>query len=95
MGNRGSKSEFILNSVKEQRVDGSWYIKSKFMYLRCTLTGFERNYLFNILSNQFNKLPFSTLIQKPELNLWFITGFADAESSFSILIQPNVKYKIN
>ena len=27
------------------------------------------------------------------LNPWFLTGFSDAESSFSILIQPNLKYK--
>jgi hypothetical protein len=93
MGNRGSKSEFTLNSVKEQRADGSWCIKPKLIYLRCALTDFERNYQINNLSNQYNKLPFSTLIQKPKLNLWFITGFADAESSFVILVQPNDKYK--
>jgi len=93
MGNRGSKSEFISNSVKEQRADGSWYIKSKLMYLRCALTGFERNYQINNPSNQHKKLPFSTLIKKPKLNFWFITGFADAESCFVILIQPINKYK--
>jgi len=93
MGNRGSKSEFSRNSVKEQRADGNWYIKPKLMYLRCALTGFERNYQINNPSNQNKNLPFSTLIQKPKLNLWFITGFADAESSFVILIQPNDKYK--
>ena len=44
MDNRGSKSA-ILNSivVKEQRVDGSWSIKSQLMDLRCTLWGSERN----------------------------------------------------
>jgi hypothetical protein len=60
MGHRGSKSE-ILNpqpkeiSVKEQRVDGSYFInKNKnLMKLRCTLTGFERNYQTNISSKQF------------------------------------------
>ena len=26
-------------------------------------------------------------------NPWFLTGFSEAESSFSILIQPNLKYK--
>jgi len=93
MGNRGSKSEFSRNSVKEQRADGNRCIKSKLINLRCALTGFERNYQVNNLSNQNNKLPFSTLIQKPILNLWFITGFADAESSFVILVQPNDKYK--
>ena len=30
---------------------------------------------------------------KTSLNPWFLTGFSDAESSFSILIQPNLKYK--
>jgi len=69
MGNRGSKSEFISNSVKEQRADGNWCIKLKLMYLRCALTGFERNYQINNLSNQYNKLLFSTLTQKPKLNL--------------------------
>jgi hypothetical protein len=95
MGNRGSKSEFKVNSVKEQRADGSWCIKPKLMYLRCALTGFERNYQLNNLSNQYNKLPYSTLIKKSKLNFWFITGFADAESSFSVLIQFNDKYKTN
>ena len=39
MGYRGSKSEFIVNSVKEQRVDGSCFgISPK---LRCTLMGRE------------------------------------------------------
>ena len=75
IGNHGSKSEFILNSVKkmnsvkEQRADGNWCIKLKLMYLRCALTGFERNYQINNLSNQYNKLLFSTLTQKPKLNL--------------------------
>ena len=42
--NRGSKWA-ILNSivVKEQRVDGSWFIKLHLMDLRYTLQGFERN----------------------------------------------------
>ena len=31
MGNRGSKSDFLMNAVKEQRVDGSWWIS----YLNC------------------------------------------------------------
>jgi hypothetical protein len=45
VGNRGSKSVTVLSlnktqTVKEQRVYGSWYDLS---YLRCTLSGFERN----------------------------------------------------
>ena len=58
--NRGSKSDYILTPVKEQRVDGSWYIKS--MYLRYTLKGFERNYRVRIPSNQIIKATLSTLI---------------------------------
>ena len=56
MGYRGSKSE--INSVKEQRVDGSWcYMaknnsKLKPMRLRCTLLGSEMNYQFKIPSKQ-------------------------------------------
>jgi hypothetical protein len=71
MGNRGSKSDFLMKFVKEQRVDGSWCINFKLMHLRCTLMGFERNYPIKILSKQLNKLYFSTLNYKPKLNTWF------------------------
>ena len=55
MGNRGSKSGFSSNFVKEQRVDGSrCIIKDLFMHLRYTLMGFERNYQIKIPSNQLN-----------------------------------------
>lgn len=61
IGNRGSKSEF-KNSVKEQRVNGSWCIaKYNSMHLRYTLMDFERNYQIKILSNQLNCRNFSTL----------------------------------
>ena len=54
MDNRGSKSDFRsnLNYVKEQRVDGSWCIKSRLMHLRYTLKGFERNCSLKIPSKQ-------------------------------------------
>jgi NADH dehydrogenase len=60
MGNRGSKSEFlnpqpIENSVKEQRVDGSYFINTNLMKLRCTLMGCENCYQIKIPSNQINK----------------------------------------
>ena len=67
MGYRGSKSVLIINTVKEQRVDGSWsllksnrttIIKNKF--LRCTLMGCESSYRIKILSNQLKKFYFST-----------------------------------
>jgi LAGLIDADG DNA endonuclease family/Cytochrome C oxidase subunit II, periplasmic domain len=89
MGNRGSKS--VNYAVKEQRVDGSWYIKSKPLYLRCTLMAFERKYPINNPSKQLNISQFSTLINKENLsngtsNLypWFITGFTlQQENSIS------------
>ncbi len=43
MDYRGSKSAILKNIVvKEQRVDGSWFIKPYLMNFRCTLQGFER-----------------------------------------------------
>ena len=54
MGYRGSKSITLLRNVvvKEQRVDGSYINK---LMLRCTLTGFERNYQIKIPSNQLKQ----------------------------------------
>lgn len=43
MDNRGSKTTLNNMVVKEQRVYGSWSVKSNLTYLRCTLKGFERN----------------------------------------------------
>ena len=85
MANRGSKS-VLPNTVKEQRVDGSWFLTKIARNLRCTLMGFERNYQIKIPSNQLNKQYYSTLSKtdfKNKLNPWFITGFADAEGCFS------------
>jgi hypothetical protein len=71
MGYRGSKSEFlnpqpIEISVKEQRVDGSYFgYKPK---LRCTLMGGESYYQVNNLSKRFNNKQFSTLTPKSKLN---------------------------
>jgi hypothetical protein len=49
---RGSKSDFVFKSVKEQRANGNQWIKS--IHLRCALMGFETNYPINILSKQLN-----------------------------------------
>lgn len=49
IGDRGSKS---VNTVKEQRVDGSWNENNSF--LRCTLFGLKINLLAKILSNHIN-----------------------------------------
>ena len=80
MDNRGSKSE-INNpqptkiSVKEQRVDGSYFGSESNPRLRYTLTGGESRYHIKILSKQLNQRTFSTL--RNVLNPWFITGFTD------------------
>ena len=110
MGYRGSKSEFIkqkaqpnlINSVKEQRVDGSWSnsLLSNSL-LRCTLMGLERGYHVKIPSKQINKQNYSTFFLNSNsslnhsLNPWFITGFSDAEGSFIILILKDTKNKTN
>jgi len=100
MGYRGSKSEIqnpIPNGifVKEQRVDGSWFIANKAINLRCTLMGFERSYQINNPSKQF-KFYFSTLhsFQNVQLNPYWITGFTDAEGTFSIVIDKVIKRKL-
>lgn len=96
MGYRGSKSDTVV-SVKEQRVDGSYckYNKNKqSLQLRCTLMDFERNYQVKILSNQtFQTQQYSSMINsKLNLRPWFITGFTDAEGTFSIDIQKGSTY---
>lgn len=55
--------------------------------------GFERNYQIKILSNQIrtysaNLINLVNIGYQNKLNPWFITGFADAESSFILLVQP-------
>lgn len=96
MDNRGSKSEFILSSVKEQRVDGSWLLKiwgEGIRSLRCTLMDFERNYQVKVLTNQLLNKFYSTL-NNQKFNFWFITGFTDAEGSFIISIYKDAKSKL-
>jgi len=87
MGYRGSKSEFVsqTETVKEQRVDGSYCIaKQNNMQLRCTLMGFERNYPVKFLTKQLNNRNYSTLSCRSKIQPWFITGFSEAEASFII-----------
>ena len=103
VGNRGSKSVIFKNiTVKEQRVNGSKYGRN-FPYLRCTLTGFERNYPVKFPSDQIiqkrffsiesglnkdtNKLP---QLKEP----WFISGFTDAEGCFLVLVRKSPKNKL-
>jgi LAGLIDADG endonuclease len=104
MGYRGSKSVLVSNTktVKEQRVDGSWDLKkniniSNNKSLRCTLTGFERNYPVKNPSKQLNKLFFSTMSTisgaLQGLNPYFVTGFTDGEGCFCTSIYKDEKYK--
>lgn len=91
MGYRGSKSD--ISSVKEQRVYGSWHNKC----LRYTLMDFERNYQIKIPSNQINKLryysTYTNIQNSNNLDPNFLTGFADAESSFIVLVLKEPKSK--
>lgn len=97
MGNRGSKS--VLGPVKEQRVDGSWFLTLTVRSLRCTLMGFERNYQIKVLSKQLNKRNFCNSaygqVQFTEVRLdpWFVTGFCDGEASFSVAIYIDKRIK--
>jgi hypothetical protein len=81
-----------VKSVKEQRVNGSYWIKP--IQLRCTLMGFERNHQVKIPSKQLKLVKFSTLNTNPKLNPWFVTGLIDAEGSFNISIYRSNTYKL-
>jgi len=85
MGNRGSKSDLLMESVKEQRVDGSYWLNQ----LRCTLMGFERNYQIKILSKQLNN--YSICNHSCNIDPWFCTGLIDAEGSFIVSIDKTIK----
>jgi hypothetical protein len=88
---RGSKTNNLKIFVKEQRVDGSWFLVKKAKNLRCTLMGFQRNYQIKIHSLQLNR-KFSTKIHS-NLHSWFVTGLIDGEGTFSTSIIKNTKYK--
>nr|UEK25964.1 hypothetical protein [Mutinus fleischeri] len=103
MGYRGSKSNNLnrlpqpndLNLfVKEQRVDGSYFVKQNICKkLRCTLMVGESSHQVKILSKGLNNKNFSTLTPcQPKnftLNPWFVSGFIDAEWTFSISIRKD------
>ena len=107
MDNRGSKSAIKSIVVKEQRVDGSWFIKSHLMNLRCTLQGFERNrdiklgfnmqqcwnsYIKNP-SKQFDLKKFSTYSSTiVKPGVW--SGLIDGEGLFSIIVDKNKVRKL-
>lgn len=108
MDNRGSKSAIVKNvAVKEQRVDGSWFIKPYLINLRCTLTNFERNkdkkLGFNMQqgwnsiikspSKQYDLKRFSTS-SSILVNPGTWSGLIDGEGSFTIVIDKNKARKL-
>lgn len=107
MGNRGSKSTINNMVVKEQRVDGSWYINPELMYLRCALKGFERNRgikrgfnmqqgwnsYVKVPSKQFGLKNFSTY-NSSIVNPGVWSGLIDGEGSFSITVDRNKTRKL-
>jgi len=107
MGNRGSKSEILQTqspkkttkkrvSVKEQRVDGSWFLAQQARNLRCTLMGGASYYQINYPSKQF-KIYFSTLQtdKNVQLNPYWVTGFTDAEGTFTVVFDKVNTRKLN
>ena len=96
---RVSKSSlFLYKGVKEQRVDGNWCFntsnplprRAMQKHLRYTLMGSENCYQIEVLSNQFkNRFFSSTSDGNITLNPYFITGFTDAEGSFTVTIYPD------
>lgn len=89
MDYRGSKSD-LKKSVKEQRVDGHKCVS--LIHLRYALMGFKRNYPIRILSNHLItsiRSYTSTNLSRNlpnNLNPWYLTGFSDGESNFTVRI---------
>jgi len=72
--------------VKEQRVDGSWFVNPRLANLRCTLMGPERGYQVRIRSKQIRAYSTYNPLELVKLNPWFITGFSDAEGCFMVSV---------
>ena len=84
MDNRGSKSDISL-SVKEQRVDGSWYKRNSFVF-KVYSNGYRKilssqnPFLANIytgFSRSLTRGISSNSIKKPTLHPYFVTGFSN------------------
>ena len=101
IGYRGYKSVIfywlITITVKEQRVDGSWF-RINFLHLRYTLMYFERNCQVKVLSKKVNiklKRFFSSLppskqscseVFEEKLHPEFLSGLIDGEGSFGFYL---------
>jgi hypothetical protein len=91
MDYRGSKS-VLINTVKEQRVDGSYlgYIKSP--KLRCTLMGNENYYQINVPSKQ--TLKFMLQSSASNINFSSYRKFSFS-SSVSALLRSSATKQVN
>ena len=100
---RESKSVMSTKNitVKEQRADGHKCVN--LTHLRFALMGFERNYQIRILSNYLNTwrrsyTSLSASLQNgglsDNLNPWFLTGFSDGESNFTVRIFKSNSVKL-
>ena len=98
IGYRGSKSVVFNTTVKEQRIDGSYYNKIFILHtLRYILMGLEKNYQAINLSKQMNiHRTYSKVVSSREyhINPKFITGFVDGEGCFTIFIRKNLKLDV-
>ena len=97
MDDRGSKSDKEALSVKEQRVDGSWYKKNSFVFkvysngCRKILSS-QNPFLTNIYIGFSKSLTRAISIKKSILYPCFLfTGFSDGESYFSISLDRSSK----
>nr|YP_009445563.1 LAGLIDADG endonuclease [Bipolaris cookei]ATV95723.1 LAGLIDADG endonuclease [Bipolaris cookei] len=107
MGNRGSKSVVGLNkptshkpsTVKDKRVDGSWYKRNSLVF-KIYSNGYRKilsnqnpflAYIYTGFSRSLKKGFSSISIKKPTLHPYFVTGFSDGESYFSISLNKSSK----
>jgi len=102
-----AKDKFVI--VKEQRADGhrcvNWFrtsirslVLDRGTHLRYALMGFERNYQVRIPSNYlitlkrlYSSLPINL---SDNLNPWFLTGFSDGESNFTVRVTKSNSVKV-
>ena len=82
---RGSKSEIQCPqpnefSVKEQRVDGSYFGVLRQPKLRCTLMGLERGYQIKIPSKQLKLISFSTSCTISQSRIYLLDLLQDLQT---------------
>ena len=107
MGNRGSKPVVGLNkptshkpsTVKDKRVDGSWYKRNSLVF-KIYSNGYRKilsnqnpflAYIYTGFSRSLKRGFSSISIKKPTLHPYFVTGFSDGESYFSISLNKSSK----